>query len=186
MGAKYFGASVLRREDPRLLRGAGRFVDDIKLPGLLHAAFVRSPHAHARVGAIRTGAAVALPGVLRIFTFDDLARWMKPLPLFGAVTPGLVARVDVHIRQAPQLALARDVVRYVGEIVAMVLADSRALGWTPGMTPALDPPDMAWRLVRGSDLVIQLHMTPSGKPETVRPSVGFYFSSQPPTRTRRR
>lgn len=60
--------------------------------------------------------------------------------------------------------------------------DSRALGWTPGMTPALDPPDMAWRLVRGSDLVIQLHMTPSGKPETVRPSIGFYFSSQPPTR----
>lgn len=60
--------------------------------------------------------------------------------------------------------------------------DSRALGWTPGMTPALDPPEMAWRLVRGSDLVIQLHMTPSGKPETVRPSIGFYFSPQPPTR----
>ncbi len=49
MGAKYFGASVPRREDPRLLRGEGRFVDDIKLPGLLHAAFVRSPHAHARI-----------------------------------------------------------------------------------------------------------------------------------------
>jgi Flp pilus assembly protein TadD len=60
--------------------------------------------------------------------------------------------------------------------------ESRALGWTPGMTPALDPPDMAWRLVRGSDLVIQLHMTPTGKPETTRPSVGFYFSPQPPTR----
>jgi carbon-monoxide dehydrogenase large subunit len=127
VGAKYFGASVPRREDPRLLRGEGRFVDDIKLPGLLHAAFVRSPHAHARIAAIRTGTAAALPGVVRIFIFDDLVRWMKPLPLFGAVSPGLAARVDVRIRQVPQFALAEDVVRYVGEIVAMVVAESRAL-----------------------------------------------------------
>jgi carbon-monoxide dehydrogenase large subunit len=63
MGAKYFGAAVKRREDPRYLRGEGRFVDDIKLPGMLHAAFVRSPHAHARITAIRTQAAGALPAV---------------------------------------------------------------------------------------------------------------------------
>ena len=60
--------------------------------------------------------------------------------------------------------------------------DSRALGWTPGMTPVLEPPDMAWRLYRGSDLVLQLHMIRSGKPETIRPSVGLYFSTEPPTR----
>src|SRR5262245_12972830 len=127
MGAKYFGASVPRREDPRLLRGEGRFVDDIKLPGMLHVAFVRSPHAHARVAAVRVEAARGMPGVARVFTFSDLARWMKPLPLFGAVPPGLAARVDVRMKQAPQWPMCRDVVRHVGEIVAMVIADSRAL-----------------------------------------------------------
>jgi carbon-monoxide dehydrogenase large subunit len=127
MGAKYFGASVPRKEDPRLLRGEGRYVDDIKLPGLLHAAFVRSPHAHARIRGVRTEAARRLPGVARVFTFADLERWMKPLPLFGAVPPGLAARVSVRMTQMPQLAMCRDVVRHVGEIVAMVVAASRAL-----------------------------------------------------------
>jgi len=127
VGAKYFGASVPRREDPRLLRGEGRYVDDIKLPGMLHAAFVRSPHAHARITGMRTDAASRLPGVAHVFTFADLARWMKPLPLFGAIPPGLAARVDVTMKQVPQLALCREVARYVGEIVTMVLAESRAL-----------------------------------------------------------
>ena len=125
VGAKYFGASVPRREDPRLLRGEGRFVDDMKLPGMLHAAFVRSPHGHARITAVRSDAAARLGA--RVFTFADLARFMKPLPLFGAVPPGLAARVDVTMKQAPQFALCRDVARHVGEIVAMVLAESRAL-----------------------------------------------------------
>src|ERR1700687_2554180 len=127
MGAKYFGASVKRKEDPRYLRGEGRFVDDIKLPGMLHAAFVRSPYAHARITAIRTEAAKRLPGVAHVFTFADLERWMKPLPLFGAIPPGLSARVAVMMRQIGQLALCRDEARHVGEIVAMVLASSRAL-----------------------------------------------------------
>jgi len=127
MGARYFGASVPRREDPRLLRGEGRFVDDIKLPGMLHAAFVRSPHAHARIRAIRVDAARQLPGVARVFTAADLARWTKPLPLFGAVPPGLAARVAVTMKQAEQPAMCRDIARYVGEIVAMVVADSRAI-----------------------------------------------------------
>lgn len=127
MGAKYFGASVRRKEDPRYLRGEGRFVDDIKLPGLLHVAFVRSPHAHARITAIRTEAARRLPGVAHVFTFADLERWMKPLPLFGAIPPGLAARVTVSMRQIGQLAMCRDEARHVGEIVAMVLASSRAV-----------------------------------------------------------
>jgi carbon-monoxide dehydrogenase large subunit len=127
MGAKYFGASVPRKEDPRLLRGDGRYVDDIKLPGMLHAAFARSPHAHARIRSIRTDAARRLPGVARVFVFQDLERWMKPLPLFGAVPPGLAERVKVTMTQRPQLAICRDVVRYVGEIVAMVVAESRAI-----------------------------------------------------------
>jgi aerobic carbon-monoxide dehydrogenase large subunit len=124
MGAKYFGAAVKRREDPRFLRGEGRFVEDITLPGVLHAAFVRSPHAHARVTKIDTGRAAAAPGVTRVLTFVDLERWMKPLPLFGAVPPGLGAAVRFDVRQAPQWALCRERARYVGEIVAMVVADS--------------------------------------------------------------
>jgi carbon-monoxide dehydrogenase large subunit len=127
MGAKYFGASVRRKEDPRFLRGEGRYVDDIKLPGMLHAAFVRSPHGHAKVLSVKTEAARRLAGVTHVFAFADLERWMKPLPLFGAVPPGLAARVDVTMKQVGQLAMARDRVRFVGEIVAMVLAGSRAL-----------------------------------------------------------
>src|SRR5213593_670028 len=89
MGARYFGAAVRRREDPRFLRGEARYVDDVTLPGMLHAAFLRAPHAHARLARIDTVAAKALAGVAAVFTFDDLARWMKPLPLFGAPPPGL-------------------------------------------------------------------------------------------------
>ncbi|MBI2204185.1 MAG: xanthine dehydrogenase family protein [Candidatus Rokubacteria bacterium] len=126
MGAKYFGASVKRREDPRFLRGEARYVDDVTLPGLVHAAFLRSPHAHARITAIRTDAAARMRGVVRVFTFRELERWMKPLPLFGAVPPGLGARVAMDVRQAQQFALTRDRARYVGEIVAMVVADTRA------------------------------------------------------------
>ncbi len=126
MGARYVGAAVRRREDPRLLRGEGRFLDDVTLPGMLHAAFLRSPHAHARLRAVCTDRARALPGVAAVFTFADLARWLKPLPLFGAPPPGLTASVNVEFRQAPQRALCEDRARYVGEIVAMVVADSRA------------------------------------------------------------
>jgi aerobic carbon-monoxide dehydrogenase large subunit len=127
MGAKYFGAAVRRREDPRFLRGEGRFVDDVRLPGMLHAAFLRAPHAHAGLGAVRTEAAARMPGVAGVFTFADLERWMKPLPLFGAPPPGLAAVVRFDVRQAPQHALCRDQARYVGETVAMVVAASRAL-----------------------------------------------------------
>jgi aerobic carbon-monoxide dehydrogenase large subunit len=126
VSAKYFGAAVKRREDPRFLRGEGRFVDDVNLAGMLHAAFVRSPHAHARIVAIRTATAAAMPGVVRVFTAGDLERWLKPLPLFGAPPPGLAAAIRFDLRQASQYALCRDRVRHVGEIVAMVVADTRA------------------------------------------------------------
>jgi aerobic carbon-monoxide dehydrogenase large subunit len=126
MGAKYFGAAVRRREDPRFLRGDGRFVDDVVLPGLLHAAFLRSPHAHARLIRLNADPARTMPGVAGVFTFADLERWLKPLPLFGAPPPGLAAAVRFDLRQAPQYALCRDLARYVGEVVVMVVADTRA------------------------------------------------------------
>src|SRR5881409_784807 len=139
MGAKYFGAAVKRREDPRFLRGEARYVDDVKLSGMLHAAFLRSPHSHARILAIHAEAARALPGVAAVFTFVDLERWMKPLPIFGAPPPGLAAAIKFDIRQAPQWALCRDRARYVGEIVAMVVADGPARA-----ADAVDLIDVEW------------------------------------------
>src|SRR5262245_8528002 len=94
---------------------------------MLHVAFVRSPHAHAGIRAIRTDAARRVPGVAHVYTLADLASWLAPLPLFGAVPPGLAARIPVTMRQAPQSAMCGDRVRHVGEIVAMVLAESRAI-----------------------------------------------------------
>jgi carbon-monoxide dehydrogenase large subunit len=93
---------------------------------MLHAAFVRSPHAHAKIRAVRAEAARGMPGVAAVFTHADLARWMKPLPSFGTAPPGLAAAVQFTVRATPQPALARERVRHVGEIVAMVVADTRA------------------------------------------------------------
>jgi carbon-monoxide dehydrogenase large subunit len=127
VGVRYFGASVTRREDPRLLRGDGQYVDDIKLPGLLHATIVRSPHAHARLTAVRIDAAQALPGVAGVFGFTELSRWMKPMPSAGLPPPALQAQLRLTSRTTPQYPLARDRVRYVGEPVAVVVASSRAV-----------------------------------------------------------
>ncbi|MBI4561095.1 MAG: xanthine dehydrogenase family protein molybdopterin-binding subunit, partial [Candidatus Rokubacteria bacterium] len=125
MGAKYFGASVKRREDPRFLTGDGRFVDDMTLPGLLHAAFLRSLHAHARIRAIRTEGARRFPGVLGVFTSRELARWLKPLPTFGSPPPGLAERVKFRLKHASQYPLVHETVRHVGEALAVVVAESR-------------------------------------------------------------
>ncbi|HEY7490639.1 MAG TPA: xanthine dehydrogenase family protein molybdopterin-binding subunit [Candidatus Tectomicrobia bacterium] len=126
MSTRYFGASVTRREDPRLLRGSGRYVDDIKLPGLLHAMIVRSRHAHAHLKAIRVARARSLPGVAGVFRFADLAAWMKPMPAAGLPPPALEAHLALTRRTTPQYPLACDRVRYVGEPVAVVVARSRA------------------------------------------------------------
>src|SRR5713101_6394347 len=108
VGTRYFGASVARVEDPRLLRGSGRFVDDIKLPGLLHAVLVRSPHAHARITAVHLEAAQSHPGVAGAFGFAELAAWMKPMPSAGLPPPALEAHLRPILRATPQLPLARD------------------------------------------------------------------------------
>ncbi len=119
MGARQFGARVSRLEDPALLAGVGRFVDDVSLPGALSACFVRSPHAHARIRAINTAAALALPGVHAVMTADDL-----PEPMRSERIPNLMGNPAIKIMRT-QHALARDEVCYVGEAVAVVIADSR-------------------------------------------------------------
>ena len=121
MGANYFGARIARLEDPALLTGQGRFVDDIALPGALHACFVRSPHAHARIRNIDAGAARAMPGVHAVLTAADL-----PEPMASGQIPMLVPSPLIKTPRT-QLALARDEVCYVGQTIAVVIADDRYL-----------------------------------------------------------
>ena len=117
----YIGAPIPRREDARLLTGRGTFVDDLEMPGVAHAAMVRSPHAHARVRRIDTTAARALPGVLAVVTAADIADIQKPWPArMPSPVPGTAVRHGVRH------TLPRDKVRHVGEVVAAVVAESRA------------------------------------------------------------
>jgi carbon-monoxide dehydrogenase large subunit len=113
----YVGRPLKRTEDPRLITGRGQYVEDIKLPGLAHLAFLRSPHAHARVTALRTDAARRAPGVVRVVTARDLGP-LRPLP-FMAMLPGL--------KQVQCPYLAEAVVDSTGVPVAVVVAESASL-----------------------------------------------------------
>ena len=119
MANKQFGASALRKEDAALLVGKGRFVDDVKLPGMSHAAFVRSPHAHAAIKSIDVSAALALPGVIDVITHARLPEPMRSrkLPLY--VPNPLMKQVYMPF------VLPKDEVCFVGEAVAIVVAESR-------------------------------------------------------------
>ena len=111
----HVGASMRRKEDPRLLTGRGRFVADIALPQMLHVAFVRSPFAHARVVGIDTTAARAVPGVTAVVTASDLT---------GRVNPIRAAARFPNFHASEWPILAGDIVRYQGEPVAAVVATS--------------------------------------------------------------
>ena len=115
---KIIGARVKRTEDPRLLTGLGSYVDDRQVAGVLHVAFRRSDHAHARIRAIDCAAARAAPGVVAVLTAEDLDGLVKPL-LATSRMAGYYA--------TPILPLARGKVRYVGEPVVGVVAESRYL-----------------------------------------------------------
>src|SRR5262245_14688145 len=126
------GAPVLRKEDARLLTGRGSFSDDLDLPGQACAAMVRSSHAHARIAGIDASAALAVPGVLAVLTGADyLADGLKPIPHrpFSASPPdvSLSNRDGSAIFIAPHYPLPADRARFVGEAVAMVVAESLQL-----------------------------------------------------------
>jgi carbon-monoxide dehydrogenase large subunit len=116
---RYTGASIKRSEDPRILTGTGRYVDDIKLPGMLHAAFVRSPMAHARVLSVDVTAARALPGVVAVLTGAELEAITVPGP------DALMALMGWAGPTPEFTLLATDKVRLVGDPVAVVIAESR-------------------------------------------------------------
>ena len=115
---RYLGSSVTRVEDQRLLAGTGRFVDDVVVPGMLHAAFLRSPYPHAEIRSVETTEARALPGVHLVLTGEDMQE--RTWAFFGALNlPGLY--------NPSFYCLATDRVRHVGDPVALVVADSRRL-----------------------------------------------------------
>jgi len=119
MSTRAIGARIPRNEDPRLLQGLGCFVDDVDPPGMLHAAALRSGHAHARIVRIDATAARRAPGVRLVLTAADLGERNQPSPLL-IPHPTLT-----HART--QRPLATDEVRYVGELVAFVVATDRYL-----------------------------------------------------------
>ena len=123
MNAPLFGRSIRRNEDAALLTGRALFVDDVILPGMLHAAFVRSPLAHARLRDIDVSAAAARQGVVAVYTATELGAFWHRGPLL--VSPPPIAGHVFHART--QAVLARDKVRHVGEPIAVVVADNRYL-----------------------------------------------------------
>jgi len=126
------GQPLTRKEDLRLLTGAGRFSDDVNLPGQAYAVFVRSPHAHARIGAIDTVAARALPGVLAVLTGTEAdGDGLKAIPHTPLATRppadiALINRDGSEHGYAPHPVFATDRVRHVGALVAMVVAETAA------------------------------------------------------------
>jgi carbon-monoxide dehydrogenase large subunit len=116
---RIIGTSVPRREIRRLARGRGRYTDDIEVPRMLHAAFVRSPHAHARILSIDAAEAAAMPGVARVITGADVAEVCTPLVASAANRPG-------H-KSAPQHVIAIGTAFWQGEPVAAIVAESRAV-----------------------------------------------------------
>lgn len=134
--SRYVGATVRRKEDPRLITGSSTYVDDVKLPGLLHVAFVRSTYPAARIRGIDASAALEMPGVVAVFTGNDLAEFVKPMKGGGSEgggseggASGEQANEDLEdsdtIDTPTFWAMARDRTRWIGEAVAAVVATSR-------------------------------------------------------------
>ena len=113
---RLFGSSIKRREDPRFITGRGNYVDDVKLPGTTHAAFVRSPYAHAKIRSIDSSAARKLPGVVAVYTGEDLVKsGIKPIPV-GWLLPNI--KIPAHY----PLAIGK--ARTMGDAVAVVIAET--------------------------------------------------------------
>jgi carbon-monoxide dehydrogenase large subunit len=121
MTTRTLGAPITRNEDKRLLTGQALFVDDVELPDMLHAAFLRSQVAHARIVRVDVSAALQRPGVVAVYTARDLGDYWRPGPLL--VPPPPIAGITFN--QRTQVPLAKDKVRHVGEPLAIVIADNR-------------------------------------------------------------
>jgi len=121
MGAPLIGARIQRKEDYRFLTGAGQYTDDVTLPRQTHAVFVRSPHAHAKIKSMRKDKALRAPGVLAVFTGEDLAA----AKVGGLPCGWLITDVNGQpMKEPPHPCLAQGKARYVGDHVAVVIAET--------------------------------------------------------------
>jgi len=114
----YFGRAMKRVEDPRLIKGIATYVDDLKIPGVLHAEFVRSPHANAKIKSIKTDTAKKLPGVVGIFTGADVNDKVGTIPCASPIPGG---------KSPDHTVLAGARVYFVGHPVAVVVAETRTI-----------------------------------------------------------
>src|SRR6059036_600961 len=147
---KLVGQRVKRREDPRLIRGAGTYVDDIALISMKHLAFKRSDVAHGRIRSIDTSAAKAMDGVEAVFTGAEIAEFLPPMPI-GTPFPSPEHR-----------AVAVDTVRYGGEPVAVVVAADRYV--------ARDAADAIVVTYDPLPAVMDLELAMTGKPTVIHPA----------------
>jgi aerobic carbon-monoxide dehydrogenase large subunit len=122
VAGRVFGQSLVRNEDPYLLTGKAEFIDDIELPGMLHAAFLRSDYAHARVKKIDVSQALKRPGVVAVYTAQDFGDFWKPGPL---QVPPPTAIKGSMFNARTLVPIAKDKVRFSGEPLAVVIAESR-------------------------------------------------------------
>ncbi|MGI9041050.1 MAG: xanthine dehydrogenase family protein molybdopterin-binding subunit [Gemmatimonadales bacterium] len=160
--ATIFGSAIKRREDPRLITGTATYTDDVKLPGLTYAAIVRSPYAHARITGVEVSEARRVPGVIAIYTGADIKDRVAPVPCAWNV-PNCDLKIPAHP------LLAHDRVRYVGDGVAMVVAESRSAA-----RDAVDLIDVSYDTLGGG--VDPEKMTQPGAPQLhddVPNNIGF-------------
>ncbi len=122
MAERVFHKSILRNEDPQILAGKAQYLDDIELPGMLYAAFKRSDYAHARLKSIDVSEAKTLPGVIGVYTAEDFGDLVKPGPL--QVPPPTAIKGATYASRTI-MPIVKDKVRYSGEPVAVVIAESR-------------------------------------------------------------
>ncbi len=118
MTSRIFGSGIRRREDPRLITGGATYTDDVQLPGMLYAAMLRSPHAHAKINSIDTSVAKAAPGVVGVYTGADTDGVLNPIPC-AWIPP------ESDVKAVAHPALAIGVARYQGDAVAVVVAENR-------------------------------------------------------------
>ena len=124
MGMEGIGASVVRKEDKRFITGKGRYTDDIRLHGMTHAQFIRSPHAHARIKSIDASAALKMPGVVAVLAGKELIEDKVGNLICGWMVH---SKDGTPMKMGAYPALAPEVVRYVGQAIAVVIADSKNL-----------------------------------------------------------
>ncbi|MCB8987894.1 MAG: xanthine dehydrogenase family protein molybdopterin-binding subunit [Ardenticatenaceae bacterium] len=158
---RYFGKRIKRNEDPRLLTGQALFVDDVDLPGMGHIAFLRSPHAHAQIVSIDVSAAEAMEGVIAVYNADSLGDHWQPGPLLVSPPPieGII------FNQRTQVPLAKGKVRYAGEPIVMVVAESRYV--------AEDAVDQIWVEYEPLPAVVDLEQAIREDAPTVHDDVAF-------------